>query len=94
MKQNAKQTRDAARIAAEDKILETANSKPEMVSATLISNPGLFRELGDDMAKTIVLALLGRGQQENLQRLLGQKSIGRRKSVLLANLLLLDAFGE
>ena len=87
-------SRKAARIAAEDRILEVAALKPATVAGTLIHHPDLFRELTDDLAKTLVLSLIDRGQAECLRQLLGLKAIGRRKTTMLAELLLADAFGE
>ena len=87
-------SRKAARIAAEDRILDVAALKPATVAGTLIQQPDLFRELTDDLAKTLVLSLIDRGQAERLRQLLGFKAIGRRKTSLLAGLLLADAFGE
>ncbi|MBP1153122.1 MULTISPECIES: hypothetical protein [unclassified Methylocaldum] len=87
-------SRMAARIAAEDQILEMATLKPATVAGVLVQQPDVFRELNDDLARTIVLSLLDRGQAETLRQLLGLKAIGRRKSALLAELLLRDAFRE
>jgi hypothetical protein len=87
-------SRKAARIAAEDKILEVAALKPASVAGTLIAHPDLFRELPDDMARTLILTLIDRGQAEGLRQLLGLKAIGRRRTATLAELLLADAFGE
>lgn len=87
-------SRKAARIAAEDRILEVAALKPATVAGTLIHYPDLLRELTDDLAKTLVLSLIDRGQADCLRQLLGLKAIGRRKTAMLAELLLADAFGE
>lgn len=82
-------SRKAARIAAEDHILEVAALKPATVAGTLIQHPDLFRELTGDLAKTLVLSLTDHGQADCLRQLLGLKAIGRRKTSLLA-----DVFGE
>jgi hypothetical protein len=50
--------------------------------------------LNDDMARTLVLSLIDRGQAEILRQILGLKTIGRRKAALLAELLLRNAFRE
>jgi hypothetical protein len=87
-------SRTAARIDAEDKLLEMAALKPATVAGALLQFPDLFRELDDDLAKAIILSLIDRGQAENLRQLLGFKSIGRRKSALLAELLLRNTLGK
>jgi hypothetical protein len=87
-------SRRAARVAAEDQILEMASLKPATVAGALVQHPDIFRELNDDMARTLVLSLIDRGQAETLRRILGLKSIGRRKAALLAELLLRNAFRE
>ncbi len=87
-------SRRAARVAAEDQILEMASLKPATVAGALVQHPDIFRELNDDMARTLVLSLIDRGQAEILRQILGLKTIGRRKAALLAELLLRNAFRE
>jgi len=84
----------AAQLAAENTLLDLATEKPATVAAALLAHPDLFRELHDDMARMLLLALMDRGQAETLRQLLGLKATGRRKAALLAELLLRDAFGE
>ena len=82
----------AARIATEEKLLELAAIKPSTVAGALLQNPEIFRELGNELATAILLSLIDRGQAEALRQLLGRKAIGRRKSELLAELLLRYSF--
>lgn len=84
----------AAQLAAENTLLDLASAKPATVAGALVANPEIFRELHDDMARALLLALIDRGQAETLRRLLGLKATGRRKAALLAELLLRDAFRE
>ncbi len=84
----------AAQLAAENTLLDLATEKPATVAGALLAHPDIFRELHDDMARMLLLALMDRGQAETLRRLLGLKATGRRKAALLAELLLRDAFGE
>ena len=83
-------SRIAARIDAQDKLLEMAALKPATVAGVLVQNPELFRELDDDLAKAIVLSLIDRGQAGTLGRLLATKS----PQVGLTPILLRNALGE
>jgi hypothetical protein len=84
----------AARLAAENTLIGLATEKPSTVAGALLANPDLFRELNDDTATPVLLALIDRGQADTLRQLLGLKAIGRHKAGLLAGLLLQDAFRE
>lgn len=60
----------------------------------MLDHPDLFREMSPDMAKTVAVSLLEKGQRGALLQLLDRKAIGHSKSAMLAELLLVDSLGQ